>query len=89
MEKQDYLHGIFDFLDETDSGDSAPRRERPRRDHRTMLRRAWDAEHLCSVGCKLPVATARRFKRMCDDAGMTRYAVLQAAILDLLQRHGY
>lgn len=89
MEEQDYLHGIFDFLDETDSGDSAPRRERPRRDHRTMLRRAWDEAHLRSVGCKLPVDTAERFKRMCDEAGLTRYEVLRRCVMDLLQRHGY
>lgn len=62
---------------------------RPRRDHRTMLRRAWDEKHLRSVGCKLSAPVAARFKRMCDDAGLTRYEVLRRCVMDLLQRHGY
>ena len=63
--------------------------EQPRRDHRTMLRRAWDAAHLRSVGCKLSAPVAARFKRLCDDAGLTRYEVLRRCVMDLLQRHGY
>ena len=54
-----------------------------------MLRRAWDAEHLRSVGCKLSAPVAARFKHMCDDAGLTRYEVLRRCVMDLLQRHGY
>ena len=74
------------LLDGMDDGHG---RERPRRDHRTMLRRAWDEKHLRSVGCKLSVSVAARFKRMCDDAGLTRYEVLRRCVMDLLQRHGY
>ena len=62
---------------------------KPRRDHRTMLRRAWDAAHLRSVGCKLSAPVAARFKRLCDDAGLTRYEVIRRCVMDLLQRHGY
>lgn len=69
--------------------DSMNGKAKPRRDHRTMLRRAWDAEHLRSVGCKLSEPVAARFKRMCDDAGLTRYEVLRRCVMDLLQRHGY
>lgn len=79
---------LDEFMEELEKNDGHGR-ERPRRDHRTMLRRAWDEAHLRSVGCKLPVDTAERFKRMCDEAGLTRYEVLRRCVMDLLQRHGY
>lgn len=82
MVLDDELRGLLDE-------DDGHGRERPRRDHRTMLRRAWDEKHLRSVGCKLSVSVAARFKRMCDDAGLTRYEVLRRCVMDLLQRHGY
>lgn len=67
----------------------AKEKKRQRERKRTRLRRMWDAKHLESVGCKLPTDTAQRFKRYCDDLGMTRYAVLQAAVVDMLRRNGY
>ena len=82
-----HLTALLDHFGGTE--DDGHGRERPRRDHRTMLRRAWDAAHLRSVGCKLSEPVAARFKRLCDDAGLTRYEVLRRCVMDLLQRHGY
>lgn len=55
-----------------------------REERRLLQRRAWDAEHLRTVGTKLPAQDFERLKAHCEDLRMSRYALLQSLILDEL-----
>ena len=63
-----------------DTVDGRHGRERPRRDHRTTLRRIWDAEHLTVLSTKVSKADAKRFRAACWEHGRTPYSVLQAFV---------
>ena len=47
---------------------------------RLLQRRAWDAEHLATLGTKVSIAEARKFKELCRAHRTTPYAVLQAYV---------
>ena len=76
----------FDMRDLVRSMDERHGRERPRRDHRTMLRRLWDAEHLSVLSTKVTTDDARRFRRLCYSMGETPYSMLQAFVLECVKR---
>lgn len=51
---------------------------------RLLQRRAWDDEHMRTVGTKLSAEDNARLCAYCKRIGMTRYALLQSLILEAL-----
>ena len=77
---------VFSMQDLKRIIDAGHGRERPRRDHRTMLRRLWDAEHLSVISTKVTKDDARKFRRLCYSLGETPYSMLQAFVLECMKR---
>ncbi len=51
---------------------------------RLLQRRAWDDEHMRTVGTKLSAEDNARLCAYCKRIGMTRYALLQSLIMEAL-----
>ena len=48
----------------------------------------WDAEHLGTVSCKLPLSKYQALRRACDAQGTSLYALVRRLVLEWLDKHG-